>query len=189
MAKVVSSSNPVSIVKKRKISEKKVSLSRVATDLQYMGDVDFGVLGEDKDGLLVSYDSVSDRFILVTPDQVLSESVSDQDLPDSFVRDLETELSLGQIALEKLDGGSFWSMSKKYTTQLRNLGDVSFGILDSLKNNQVVKYDHSQQKFVLTTADSILVGVTTISDIFATQVEDELIADNIGFVGLDGGSF
>lgn len=80
-------------------------------------------------------------------------------------------------------------MSRRYTTQLRNLGDVSFGVLNSSKNNRVVKYDHSQQKFVLVTTDSILAGVTTISDNFITVLEGELDSDNIAFTGLDGGSF
>ena len=80
-------------------------------------------------------------------------------------------------------------MSRRYTTQFRNLRDVSFGVLNSSKNNQVLKYDHSQQKFVLVTTDSILTGITTVPDTFITELEDELIADNIKFTGLDGGSF
>lgn len=107
MAKVVSSSNSPSIVKKKTISEKKVTLTRVATDLQLMGDVDFGNLGEEQDGLLVAYDSASDKFVLVDGDTLLIDSASDQDLPDSFVREVEDELSLGQIAIDNLDGGSF----------------------------------------------------------------------------------
>ena len=69
MAKVVSSSNSPLIVKKKTISEKRVTLTRVATDLQLMGDVNFGELGEDKDGLLVSYDAATDKFILVEGDR------------------------------------------------------------------------------------------------------------------------
>ena len=107
MAKVVSSSNSPSIVRKKQISEKKVTLTRVATDLQLMGDVDFGNLDEDKDGLLVSYDAASDKFVLVDGDRLLLDSISDQDLPDEFVREVEDELSLGQIAIDNLDGGPF----------------------------------------------------------------------------------
>jgi len=80
-------------------------------------------------------------------------------------------------------------MARRYTTQLRNLGDVSFGNLNSSKNNQVIKYNHSLQKFVLVTTDSIIAGISTVPDIFVTEVEDELIADNIQFTGLDGGTF
>ena len=107
MAKVVSSSNSPSIVRKKQISEKKVTLARIATDLQLMGDVNFGDLDEDKDGLLVAYDSASDKFVLVNGDTLLLDSASDQDLPDEFVREVEDELSLGQIAIESLDGGAF----------------------------------------------------------------------------------
>jgi hypothetical protein len=107
MAKVVSSSNSPLIVKKKTISEKRVTLTRVATDLQLMGDVNFGELGEDKDGLLVSYDAATDKFILVEGDKILLDSISDNDVPDTFVRELEEELRLGQIAVDNLDGGSF----------------------------------------------------------------------------------
>jgi hypothetical protein len=107
MAKVVSSNNSPSIVKKKTISEKKVTLTRVATDLQLMGDVNFGELGADKDGLLVSYDAATDKFILVNGDKILLDSISDNDVPDIFVRELEEELRLGQIAVDNLDGGSF----------------------------------------------------------------------------------
>ena len=107
MAKVVSSSNSPLIVKKKTISEKRATLTRVATDLQLMGDVNFGELGEDKDGLLVSYDAATDKFILVEGDKILLDSISDNDVPDTFVRELEEELRLGQIAVDNLDGGSF----------------------------------------------------------------------------------
>lgn len=80
-------------------------------------------------------------------------------------------------------------MTRRYTTQLRNLGDVSFGILNSSKNNRLLKYDHSQQRFVLATSDSILSGITTVPDTFITELEDELLLDNIKFTGIDGGSF
>ena len=107
MAKVVSSINSPLIVKKKTISEKRATLTRVATDLQLMGDVNFGELGEDKDGLLVSYDAATDKFILVEGDKILLDSISDNDVPDTFVRELEEELRLGQIAVDNLDGGSF----------------------------------------------------------------------------------
>ena len=107
MAKVVSSINSPLIVKKKTISEKRATLTRVATDLQLMGDVNFWELGEYKDGLLVSYDAATDKFILVEGDKILLDSISDNDVPDTFVRELEEELRLGQIAVDNLDGGSF----------------------------------------------------------------------------------
>lgn len=94
------------IIRKKNQSNKKVTLSRVATDLQYMGDVDFGTLDSSKDGLLVSYNSSTDRFEFISPDRILSDSVSDSDVPDVFVRNLEDEIDLGALTTN-LDGGSF----------------------------------------------------------------------------------
>ena len=72
-----------------------------------MGDVSFGTLNETSDGLIMSYDSASDKFVLVSPDQVLSRSSEDNDIPDDFVSQLEQELDLGTIQVETLDGGTF----------------------------------------------------------------------------------
>jgi hypothetical protein len=72
-----------------------------------MGDTNFGILDQSKDGYVVSYDSVTDKFILISPDQVLAASSEDADLPDEFTSQLETELDLGTIQLDSLDGGSF----------------------------------------------------------------------------------
>ena len=105
--KVVSQSSSTSIVKKKTIQEQKVTLSRVATDLQYMGDVNFGELDETKDGLIVSYDSNTNKFVLITADEVLTDAASDNDLPDSFIDAVEEEINLGDISLQSLDGGAF----------------------------------------------------------------------------------
>jgi hypothetical protein len=72
-----------------------------------MGDTDFGTLDESKDGLIVAYDAGTNKFILKTPDQLLSTSAEDDVLPDDFVTTLEGELNLGQIQLDNLDGGLF----------------------------------------------------------------------------------
>ena len=60
-----------------------------------------------KDNLIVSYDSGTDKFVLVSADDVLSTSAEDSNINDEFVTQLEQELNLATIALDNLDGGSF----------------------------------------------------------------------------------
>lgn len=102
--KVQSISN---ITKKKQELKPKVQSSREPSVVTEMGDTDFGTLDETKDGLLVSYDAATNKFILKTPDELLSTSADDNVLPDDFVTTLEGELNLGQIQLDNLDGGSF----------------------------------------------------------------------------------
>jgi hypothetical protein len=86
---------------------KKVDSQRPITTLEQMGDVNFGSLDSSKDNLIVSYDSNTDKFILISADQMLSSSVEDLDLPDDFITQVENELDLGNIQLDNLDGGGF----------------------------------------------------------------------------------
>lgn len=72
--------------------------------IREMNDTSFGTLDESKDGLLVSYDDTTNKFVLVSSDDILSTSVDDVDLPDDFVDRLEEELVL---PVTELDGGGF----------------------------------------------------------------------------------
>ena len=74
--------------------------------MEEMGDTGFGTLNESKDGMVVSYDNSTDRFILISPDDLLETSVEDNDLPDTFISTLESEIDLGQLQGD-LDGGGF----------------------------------------------------------------------------------
>jgi hypothetical protein len=94
------------IVRKKQSSKRKTTLSRVATDLQFMGDVNFGILDETKDGLIVAYDSQSDKFVLLSADSILSEASSDSNLPDDFITVVENEVDLGALSND-IDGGVF----------------------------------------------------------------------------------
>ena len=95
------------VVAKKAVTTKKVQSARQPSIIQEMGDTAFGTLDATKDGLLVSYDSTTDKFVLVTADQVLSTSSEDDDLPDDFITQLEQELDLGTIQIDNLDGGTF----------------------------------------------------------------------------------
>jgi hypothetical protein len=70
-------------------------------------DANFGTLDETKDGLFVSYDSQTDKFVLTNSDELLSIAASDQDIPDPFVRVLEGEINLGSLFGQEIDAGEF----------------------------------------------------------------------------------
>jgi hypothetical protein len=84
-----------------------VQSTRQPSIIQEMGDTAFGTLDSSKNGLLVSYDSGTDKFVLVSADSILSTSVEDFNLPDDFITQLEDELDLGAIQIDNFDGGTF----------------------------------------------------------------------------------
>ena len=82
-------------------------------------------------------------------------------------------------------------MATNYVTQLRTLNDVQVDPLNSSKNKNVLKYDHSSGKFVLISADNILSGISTgvVPNVFVSTVQGELDLTRIGSSGVDGGTF
>jgi len=107
MAVVKKAQSISNVVVKKAVTTQAVQSARQPSIIQEMGDTSFGTLDSTKDGLLVSYDSTTDKFVLVTADQVLSTSSEDSDLPDDFIAQLEQELDLGTIQIDNLDGGTF----------------------------------------------------------------------------------
>jgi len=107
MAVVKKAQSISNVVAKKAVITRAVQSARQPSIIQEMGDTAFGTLDSTKDGLLVSYDSTTDKFVLVTADQVLSTSAEDDDLPDDFITQLEQELDLGAVQIDKLDGGTF----------------------------------------------------------------------------------
>jgi hypothetical protein len=107
MAVVRKASSSNRVVSKRDVAAKQLAPVRSPSRIAEQGDVNFGTLDATKDGLLVSYDSATDKFILITADELLSSAGSDQDLPDDFIDILEDELELANVAIDNLDGGSF----------------------------------------------------------------------------------
>ena len=83
-----------------------VASIRNPSRMEEMGDTGFGTLNESKDGMVVSYDNSTDRFILISADDLLETSVEDSDLPDTFISALESEIDLAQI-MGDLDGGAW----------------------------------------------------------------------------------
>ena len=107
MAVVRKASSANRVVSKRNVVAKQLTPVRTPSRIAEQGDVNFGTLDATKDGLLVSYDSATDKFILITADELLSAAASDQDLPDDFIDVVEGELDLANVAIDSLDGGSF----------------------------------------------------------------------------------
>lgn len=94
------------IVRKSSTSVKSVSTPTPVSRLQDALDTNFGTLDSDQDGKYVTYDDTTSKFILSTADELLLESVSDNDIPDDFIRTLENEINLSNI-LSDVDGGTF----------------------------------------------------------------------------------
>ena len=95
------------VAQKKKVSTASVRSFRSPSTIAEMGDQNFGTLDASKDGLIVTYDSTSNKFILISPDEALDTSASDSDISDSFVEQLEQELDFGQIQAGDVDGGAF----------------------------------------------------------------------------------
>ena len=92
------------VVSKKDTTTKSVATTRSVTVFEQLSDVD---AENPQDGFVLVYDSSSENFVLVDPDEVLSQSVRDNDLPDAFITQLEQEISLGNVSVDTLDGGSF----------------------------------------------------------------------------------
>ena len=92
------------VISKRSTTTKKVDTTRTIGVFEELTDVN---VPSPQDGHVLVYDSSSDNFILVDPDVVLSQSVEDNDLPDDFITQLESELDLGATQVESVDGGGF----------------------------------------------------------------------------------
>ena len=97
----------MAIIRKKETRVRTVQSVKQVSILEDLNDVDIPSTGNAQDGQVIVYDAASDKFILVDPDVVLSQSVGDNDLPDDFIGQLEEELDLGQIQIDELDGGSF----------------------------------------------------------------------------------
>ena len=76
--------------------------------LRDMGDTNFGTLGNSKNKHLVAYDASQAAFVVRSMDDGFSsDAVLDGDLPDDFVEQIEAEIDIGNMELDRVDGGSF----------------------------------------------------------------------------------
>jgi len=97
------SSNKKIITKKKDLP--KVRSTRQPSTIREMGDVDFYPLNNSKDGYSVMYDSQTNRFMLMSADDVLVTS-TETPVPDVFITQLEQQINLGDV-IDSIDGGVF----------------------------------------------------------------------------------
>ena len=57
------------VAQKKKVSTASVRSFRSPSTIAEMGDQNFGTLDATKDGLIVTYDSTSNKFVLISPDE------------------------------------------------------------------------------------------------------------------------
>jgi hypothetical protein len=74
-------------------------------------------------------------------------------------------------------------------TRIRDLTDTDFGVLDSRKNKNVMRYNNSTGKFDVIEVDSTLGLSTAPPQSFVNVVESEIDLGNVTFTGVDGGVF
>jgi len=97
----------MSIIRKKATTTRRVASTRQASRVEELTDTNFGTLDETKDGLVIAYDSTTNKFVLVTADSILNTTTDDGSISDTFVTQLESQLDLGAVALTDLDGGTF----------------------------------------------------------------------------------
>lgn len=85
---------------------KNVRSTRQPSLLREMGDAEFGTLNSSKNGYVITYDSVTDDFMLMSADDVLITSTQTP-VPDEFITQLEQQIDLGVVQLDDIDGGLF----------------------------------------------------------------------------------
>ena len=85
MAVVKKAQSIPKIARKNGVRNSSIQSAREPSVISEMGDTSFGELDASKDGLIVSYDAGTNKFILKTPDQLLSTSADYNILPDDFV--------------------------------------------------------------------------------------------------------
>ena len=78
------------------------------SNIRDMSNADFGTLDSTKHKHMIVYDATSDTFVIRDMDTVLSsDQVLDGDLPDDFIDQIEEEIDVNAMTLDKIDGGSF----------------------------------------------------------------------------------
>lgn len=87
------------------VTSKETSVTiELPVELRDLADVSFGSLDSTKDGFVVAYNETTDKLELMSPDDLLVEAVSDNDLPDDFVAQVVEEAS---ALTGSIDGGNF----------------------------------------------------------------------------------
>ena len=107
MATVRKGASGAKSISKKQTVTSTVRNVRQPTTIGDMADTSFGVLDDTKDGLFVTFNNVTKKFELTTADVLLERAAEDGDIADSFVREVEDELNIGNLAGADIDGGAF----------------------------------------------------------------------------------
>ena len=104
MAVVKKASSRATVVSKKVSGKKSVPSIRPATNFEDLNDVD---ASSPQDGQVLIYDSTIDRFKLVEVDDILAEAAEDGDISDTFVTQVEEQISVENIQVVDVDAGTF----------------------------------------------------------------------------------
>ena len=70
-------------------------------------NVNFGVLNNSKNKHLVKYDVSTNQYSLIPMDTVLTNVGQSQEIPQSFIDQVEEEVDAANMDFDGIDGGSF----------------------------------------------------------------------------------
>ena len=70
-------------------------------------NVNFGLLNKYKEKHLVKYDVSTNQYSLIPMDTVLTNVGQSQEIPQSFIDQVEEEVDAANMDFDGIDGGSF----------------------------------------------------------------------------------
>lgn len=74
-------------------------------------------------------------------------------------------------------------------TRFRDLSNSNFGVLNSSKNKNVIRYNSSSGKFETVNIDILLSLSTNPPDAFINIIEENISSGGVELKTLDGGNF
>ena len=77
------------------------------TQIRTISNVDFGTLNATKNKHLIKYNATSQKFEMISADNLLLNAVADNDLPDEFINIIESQVDPDSLTFESADGGTF----------------------------------------------------------------------------------
>ena len=79
----------------------------MAVRFRNLANLNLGTLNNLKDKHLIKYNGNSTTFELISVNELLQTSQTDDDISNPFVEQLEQELDTSVIRIESIDAGSF----------------------------------------------------------------------------------
>lgn len=72
-----------------------------------LDNANFGTLNVNTNSHVISYNFSTNSFVLISADNILQNSVTDNDLPNNFIDVIESEIDSNNLNFRVVDGGSF----------------------------------------------------------------------------------